>query len=53
MTWKRVGGKEYLYRIVNQYIQKSLGPRSPETERLSAFPAQLVAEWKSLVSAPR
>ncbi len=34
MTWKRIGGKEYLYRIVNRYVQKSLGPRSPETETL-------------------
>lgn len=34
MTWKRVSGKEYLYRIVNRYTQKSLGPRSPETEAL-------------------
>jgi hypothetical protein len=34
MAWKRVGAKEYLYRIVDRRIQKSLGPRSPETERL-------------------
>jgi hypothetical protein len=34
MTWKRVGGKEYLYRIVDRYTQKSLGPRTPETEKL-------------------
>jgi len=29
MRWKRVAGKEYLYRG-----DKSLGPRSPETERI-------------------
>ncbi|WP_439540996.1 GSU2403 family nucleotidyltransferase fold protein [Hyphomicrobium sp.] len=34
MTWKRVNGKEYLYRIVNRYTQKSLGPRTAETEKL-------------------
>ncbi len=34
MTWKRVNGHEYLYRIVDRHTQKSLGPRTPETERL-------------------
>jgi hypothetical protein len=34
MTWKRIKGKEYLYRIVNRYTQKYIGPRSPETELL-------------------
>ena len=34
MTWKRVAGKQYLYRIIDRKIQKSIGPRSPETERL-------------------
>jgi hypothetical protein len=34
MTWKRSSGKEYLYRIVDRRVQKSLGPRSPETEKL-------------------
>lgn len=34
MTWKRVAGKDYLYRIVDRYTQKSLGPRSSETENL-------------------
>jgi hypothetical protein len=34
MTWKRVGGNDYLYRIVNSRIQKSLGVRSRETEEL-------------------
>lgn len=34
MTWKRVNGKEYLYRIVNRHTQKSLGPRTAETEKL-------------------
>ena len=34
MTWKRVGGRQYLYRIVDRYTQKSLGPRTAETEQL-------------------
>jgi hypothetical protein len=34
MAWKRIKGKEYLYRIVNRYTQKYIGPRSPETECL-------------------
>lgn len=34
MTWKTVKGKDYLYRIVSRTTQKSLGPRSPETEKL-------------------
>jgi len=34
MTWKRIKGKEYLYRIVNRRTQKYIGPRSPETELL-------------------
>lgn len=34
MTWKRVGSRQYLYRIVDRYTQKSLGARSPETEAL-------------------
>jgi len=36
MTWKRVAGRDYLYRIVDRHIQKSLGVRSPETEALKA-----------------
>lgn len=35
MSWKRSGGHEYLYRIDGR-VQKSLGVRSPETERLKA-----------------
>ncbi len=34
MTWKRVGGKAYLYRIMSATVQQSLGPRSEKTERL-------------------
>jgi hypothetical protein len=34
LTWKRVKGKDYLYRIVDRYTQKYIGPRSPETELL-------------------
>lgn len=34
MTWKRVKGKEYLYRIIDRHTQKYIGPRSPETEQL-------------------
>ncbi|MBI1649048.1 GSU2403 family nucleotidyltransferase fold protein [Hyphomicrobium sulfonivorans] len=34
MTWKRVGGRQYLYRIVDRYTHKSLGPRTAETEQL-------------------
>ena len=36
MTWKRVAGREYLYRIVNSRIQKSLGVRSAATEKLKS-----------------
>lgn len=32
MRWKPVGGVEYLYRTYGS-VKKSLGPRSPETER--------------------
>ena len=32
MNWSRVNGTQYLYRI-NGRVRKSLGPRSPETER--------------------
>jgi hypothetical protein len=35
MAWKRSGGHEYLYRIDGK-VQRSLGPRSPETERLKS-----------------
>lgn len=34
MAWKHVGGKQYLYRIVDRRTQKYIGPRSPEMERL-------------------
>lgn len=35
MTWKKVGASEYLIRILNRAgKQKSLGPRSAETERI-------------------
>ena len=33
MAWKKVGGKQYLYRIDGR-VQKGLGPRSAETEAL-------------------
>lgn len=36
MTWKRVAGREYLYRIVSSRIQKSLGVRSTATEKLKS-----------------
>lgn len=36
MTWKRVGGKRYLYRIIDRYTQKCVGPESPEMEKLKA-----------------
>ena len=35
MTWKRSGGREYLYRIDGK-VQRSLGVRSLETEQLKA-----------------
>ncbi|HUW38179.1 MAG TPA: nucleotidyltransferase domain-containing protein [Rhodocyclaceae bacterium] len=35
MTWKRVNGGEYLIKVINRTGgNKSLGPRSPETERI-------------------
>lgn len=36
MAWKKIKGKEYLYRIVNRYTQKYVGPRSPDIERLKS-----------------
>jgi hypothetical protein len=33
MRWKRVGGAEYLYRSQG-HVEKSIGRRSPETERI-------------------
>ena len=35
MRWRRVKGVDYLYRIVGR-VERSLGPRNPETERLKA-----------------
>jgi hypothetical protein len=34
LAWKKVKGKEHLYRIISRYTQKYIGPRSPETELL-------------------
>lgn len=35
LGWKNVGGREYLVKILNRRgANKSLGPRSPETEAL-------------------
>ena len=34
MTWKRVAGKQYLYRVISSRTQKYVGPRSPEIEAL-------------------
>jgi hypothetical protein len=36
VTWKRISGRDYLYRIESRTVQKSLGPRSPELEKLKA-----------------
>lgn len=36
MAWKKIKGKEHLYRIVSRYTQKYVGPRSPEIERLKS-----------------
>jgi hypothetical protein len=33
MRWSKISGKEYLYRRINK-VNKSLGPRSPETEKI-------------------
>ncbi len=35
MRWKKVHGKEYLYRVRDS-VEKSLGPRSPETEKIKS-----------------
>lgn len=35
LNWSSVKGQQYLYRI-NGKVRKSLGPRSPETEKLQA-----------------
>src|SRR5262249_18529394 len=34
MTWKRIAGKEYLYRIIDRRTQKYVGPRTPQMENL-------------------
>ncbi len=34
MAWKKIKGKEHLYRIVSRYTQKYICPRSHETECL-------------------
>lgn len=36
LSWQRTGGKEYLVRTLSRGIKKSLGPRSPDTERYLA-----------------
>jgi hypothetical protein len=35
MRWRCVSGKDYLYRIFGN-VERSLGPRSPDTERIKA-----------------
>ncbi len=35
MKWKKISGQEYLYRVQDR-VEKSLGPRSPETENIKA-----------------
>jgi hypothetical protein len=56
MTWKGVGSHQYLYRK-KEGIWRSLGPRSPETERVyeqfRAGRAKLKARRKSLDEAIR
>lgn len=34
MAWQQSGSKEYLVRSMDNRVKKSLGPRSPETERV-------------------
>lgn len=36
MHWKRIAGREYLYRGYSHGKNQSLGPRSPETESIKA-----------------
>lgn len=36
MAWKTVKGKRYLYRIIDRYTQKYVGPDGPEMEKLKA-----------------
>jgi len=36
MAWKKIKGKEHLYRIISRHTQKYVGPRSPEIERLKS-----------------
>jgi len=35
MRWKKINGNEYLYRVLDK-SEKSLGPRSPETEQIKS-----------------
>lgn len=36
LRWRNINGKEYLYRIFDSRTEKSLGPRSEETEAIFA-----------------
>ena len=44
LSWQRTGNKDYLVRALSRGVKKSLGPRSPDTERtLADFQARKAA----------
>ena len=54
MHWKKVKGREYLYKYRDRYGQgQSLGPRSPHTERLWAEFGRQRREVAALLDARR
>jgi len=54
MHWKKVKGREYLYKYRDRYGQgSSLGPRSPHTERLWAEFGHQRREMTALLAARR
>lgn len=54
MHWKKINGKEYLYKYRDRYGHgSSLGPRSPETERLLAEFGRERREMAALLTGRR
>ena len=54
MHWKKINGREYLYKYLDRYGHgSSLGPRSPHTERLYAEFGRQRREVAALLDARR
>lgn len=50
MRWKKIQNKQYLYRV-NNGVEKSLGPRSPETEKIKSDYSDARTRLKRRVTA--